>query len=89
VTLMRRLVLMLFVAAVGLAGCAPRDDASAGAVQLGPVDGRDLPGSDLDRIKVGDVAPDFSVVSLAGPVVTLSSFRDKKNVILVFYRGYW
>jgi hypothetical protein len=85
---MRKLMLALFVAAVGVGGCTP-DDASQQAVQLGPVDGRDLPGSDLDRVKVGDSAPDFSLVSLAGPVVTLSSFRGKKDVILVFYRGWW
>ena len=73
-----------------MGGCAGGDDArGAGNVRLGPVDGRDLPASDLDRVKVGDVAPDFSLESLAGPVVTLSTFRGKKNVILVFYRGWW
>lgn len=92
---MRRVVIAL-AAAVGLAACAAPDDAdppamaeAAEPVELGPVDGRDLPGTDLDRVQVGDVAPDFSVRSLAGSVVTLSDFRGEKNVILVFYRGYW
>ena len=56
---------------------------------LGPHDGRDLSGLDTGRVAVGDVAPDFSLVSYAGPVTTLSDFRGEKNVVLQFYRGYW
>jgi len=87
---MRRFALTLLVAALGLVGCAAPDASDrAATLALGPADGRDLPGVDLERIQVGDVAPDFSLESLAGPVVTLSDFRGTKNVILVFYRGYW
>ena len=57
--------------------------------QLGPHDGRDLSGLDTGRVAVGDVAPDFSLTSYAGPMTTLSDYRGEKNVILVFYRGYW
>lgn len=78
------------VTALAFSACMAQGDSSRGdGVTLGPVDGRDLPGTDLDRVQVGDVAPDFSLVSLAGPVVTLSSFRGERNVVLVFYRGYW
>ncbi len=56
---------------------------------LGPVDGHDLPGTDLERVRVGDVAPDFTLASLAGPLVTLSDYRGSKDVVLVFYRGHW
>jgi hypothetical protein len=59
------------------------------APQLGPHDGRDLSGLDTGRVAVGDVAPDFSLTTYAGPVTTLSDYRGEKNVILVFYRGYW
>lgn len=90
---MRRFALTLLVAAVGLTGCTAQDEAGqaeqSAPVVLGPVDGHDLPGIDLERVKVGDRAPIFSLASLAGPVVTLSDFRGTKNVILVFYRGYW
>lgn len=58
-------------------------------VVLGPVDGHELPSVDLDRVQVGDEAPDFSLQSYRGPVVTLSDFRGEKNVVLVFYRGHW
>ncbi len=57
--------------------------------RLGPHDGFDLPGVDTGRVAVGDVAPDFSLVSYAGPVTTLSDFRGDKNVVLQFYRGHW
>ena len=56
---------------------------------LGPHDGRNLSGLDTGRVAVGDVAPDFSLTTYAGPVTTLSDYRGEKNVILVFYRGYW
>ncbi len=34
---------------------------------------------------IGDLAPDFSLVNQFGESVTLSEFRGKKNVVLVFY----
>ena len=57
--------------------------------RLGPLDSSDLPGVDTGRVAVGDVAPDFSLMSYAGTVTTLSDFRGEKNVVLVFYRGHW
>ena len=62
--------------------------ASAGA-QLGPKDGADLAPTDLHRIKVGQAAPDFTLQDSDGKAITLSDFRGKKSVVLVFYRGYW
>jgi cytochrome oxidase Cu insertion factor (SCO1/SenC/PrrC family) len=59
------------------------------ADKLGPADGRDLPPADLERVKAGSPAPDFTLEDLAGNRVTLSQFRGKKKVVLVFYRGYW
>lgn len=56
---------------------------------LGPVDGHDLPAIDLERVVVGTEAPDFSLEALSGDVITLSDYRGKKNVVLVFYRGHW
>ena len=57
--------------------------------RLGPYDGVDLVGVDTGRVAVGDVAPDFSLMSYAGTATTLSDFRGDKNVVLVFYRGHW
>lgn len=37
------------------------------------------------NLKVGDMAPDFTLPDNAGHQVKLSEFRGKKNVILAFY----
>ena len=34
---------------------------------------------------IGDHAPDFSLINQYGETVTLSDFRGKKNVVIVFY----
>lgn len=36
-------------------------------------------------LKVGDMAPDFTLPSTAGGSVTLSSFRGKNAVVLAFF----
>ena len=35
---------------------------------------------------VGELAPDFTLPSVWGDAVTLSSYRGQKNVVLLFYR---
>ena len=57
--------------------------------QLGPKDGADLAPTDLNRVKVGQPAPDFTLEDVDGKAIALSSFQGKKSVVLVFYRGYW
>lgn len=72
----------LTVLAASIAGAQSRP-------ALGPVDGKDLPPLDTGRVGVGTVAPDFTLEALNGTFVRLSELRDKKNVVLVFYRGHW
>ncbi len=57
--------------------------------RLGPKDVTQMAPADLARIKTGDEAPDFTLEDQDGKPVTLSSYRGKKRVVLVFYRGYW
>ena len=38
-------------------------------------------------INIGDLAPDFELVNQFGEKVSLSSFRGKKNVVLVAFTG--
>jgi hypothetical protein len=85
------LLLLWAAAACGPGGTAESPDGSGAAAMptLGPVDGHDLPATDLDRVQVGHVAPDFTLASLAGPPITLSGYRGSKDVVLVFYRGHW
>jgi len=61
----------------------------AAEVVLGPKDGDGLAPTNLERVKVGDPAPDFTLEDEKGTPLTLSQFRGKKEVILVFYRGHW
>ncbi len=56
---------------------------------LGPVDGREMAATEIERVAVGGIAPDFTLARHGGGTLTLSSFRGKKNVALVFYRGFW
>ncbi len=50
--------------------------------QLKPVDS-------VLKVKVGDTAPDFTLLSIAGQRVTLSQYRGKKNVVLSFVPAAW
>ncbi len=36
----------------------------------------------------GELAPDFELVDVTGKPVRLSDYRGKKNVVLVFNRGF-
>ena len=47
-----------------------------------PQQNRTIPHTNL---KVGDMAPDFTLPDTGGHQVKLSDFRGKKNVILAFY----
>jgi peroxiredoxin len=42
---------------------------------------------DKSMLKVGDTAKDFTLASHTGDTITLSSFRGKSNVVLIFYPG--
>ncbi len=58
-----------------LALCAANADAA---------DGKNEPGKPP---KVGACAPDFKLDDHEGKPVTLSGYRGKENVLLIFYRG--
>ena len=89
-------VTLLVGVVVAMGGCGVGDGAmdeaateEVEAIVLGPTDGHDLSPTDIDRVLAGQMAPDFSAASLAGPIVTLSQFHGEKNVVLFFYRGHW
>lgn len=81
--------LLHFAGAVILAMALGADGAAQALPRLGPADHVDLPPLDTGRVAVGTVAPDFTLESKDGGTVTLSQFRGKKIVVLVFYRGHW
>ena len=39
-------------------------------------------------IKEGDTAPDFSLIDISGNEVRMSDFKEKKNVVLIFYTNH-
>jgi cytochrome oxidase Cu insertion factor (SCO1/SenC/PrrC family) len=45
--------------------------------------------SKKNALKVGEIAPDFSLKDQNGTIVKLSKVAKKSPVILVFYRGFW
>ena len=65
----------LFLAAAGLAQAPSPTATPAPAPTPAP----------YDKLKVGDVAPDFTLPDLTGKAVKLSDFRGKNNVVLAFY----
>ena len=38
--------------------------------------------------KVGEDAPDFSLRDVSGRMVSLSNFKEKKNIVLIFYTNH-
>ncbi len=77
------------VFAGSVATLSARTVAAQAPTMLGPVDGRELAATDLERVALGTMAPDFTLAKFGGGTTTLSALRGKKNVVLVFYRGYW
>jgi len=41
------------------------------------------------KVKSGQMAPDFTLPSVSGEKITLSQYRDKKNVVLSFVPAAW
>lgn len=50
--------------------------------QLKPIDSK-------LKVKVGDLAPDFTLPAVSGEKVTLSQYRGKKHVVLSFVPAAW
>lgn len=85
----RSLASLLRLCALSLLVLGAFAAASARAQTLGPVDGLDLPPTDIERVALGDEAPLFTLDSFDRGPVDLAGFRGEKNVVLVFYRGHW
>ncbi len=46
-------------------------------------------GAAIQRVLVGQEAPDFTLRSPDGSSHTLSELRGQKNLVLIFFRGTW
>lgn len=87
--LSRRTALTLSLLALGACAAETVEDPRDVPIRLGPADGLGMPAVDTGRVQVGAPAPDFSLETFRGDTLTLSEFRGKREVILVFYRGSW
>jgi peroxiredoxin len=45
--------------------------------------------NEAQKLQVGAVAKDFSLVDSTGARQTLSSLLSDGSLLLIFYRGYW
>lgn len=45
--------------------------------------------TDLNRVVLGVLAPDFALEDMNKKLVRLSDFRGKQAIVLVFYRGHF
>jgi cytochrome oxidase Cu insertion factor (SCO1/SenC/PrrC family) len=86
---LRSLAPALLLAASVVAPVAPTTRLLAGDIPLDLKYGADWPATDLDRVKPGERAPDFTLEDQDGRAITLSSFQAHAPVVLVFYRGHW
>jgi peroxiredoxin len=43
----------------------------------------------MPQVELNAPAPDFSLTDFRGNLVKLSDFREEKNVVLVFNRGFF
>ena len=57
----------------------------AAAAQQQPAQQPSQPSMATTQLKVGDMAPDFTLPDQDGKPVKLSDFRGKKSVVLAFY----
>ena len=74
-------LLLLASAAAGFAQAPAASPTPAAAPATRP----QMPPAPKTHLKVGDLAPDFTLPNTKGEPVHLADFRGKKNVILAFY----
>ena len=76
-----------------MAGCGSSAEPTAGApAATAEPAAKEASGTTSDSAAAepeGDIAPKFQLPSGTGETVSLASFAGDKNVVLVFYRGFW
>ncbi len=51
--------------------------------------GKLKPRDSILRVKIGSPAPDFSLPSISGEIISLGQYRGKKNVVISFVPAAW
>ncbi len=79
----RRVGAALFLATLALTACGPTVQPTTAPAETEP------PAAATDTVPSAKLAPAFQLPNAAGEMVSLASYADSKNVVLVFYRGFW
>ena len=82
--MMRKLMAPALLCALAASASAQQPAAPQPAAQPAATP-RPQPQMPKTHLKVGDVAPDFTLPDTKGQPVKLSDFRGKKSVVLAFY----
>lgn len=85
-------MLTIFVTLIGLVAVAlipPAIAASAAYKDNIYNPGKLKPIDSKLKVKIGDLAPDFTLPSVSGEKVSLSQYRGKKNVVISFVPAAW
>ena len=84
---------MLALAIVALAACGgaaapPTPAPAAEEGEQGAIVDEHMTGTE-DSVPAAMMAPTFELPNAAGETISLASYSGEKNVVLVFYRGFW
>lgn len=82
-------VLMLLSLCLLVHGCAVNKKEGSVQDELTYDMGQKKPKDSQLRIGAGDIAPEFSLPSTKGDIVSLSQFKGKRNVVLSFVPAAW
>lgn len=69
------------------ASSSPLDTSQLAAAEVTPDLTKTDPTIFLDPVPLGKKAPDFKATTATGKPISLSQFKGKENVVLVFYQG--
>ena len=85
----RKFSTFALLAALAITACAQQRRQAAPPAAPAPADQKAQtaapPAAPRTHLKVGDPAPDFTLVNTKGERVSLSDFKGRKNVVLAFY----
>jgi peroxiredoxin len=79
------IIVLMYLFFCGISDLSASDALREGIYQVGKL----KPVDSTLRVKVGDSAPDFTLMSLSGKPVSLKDYRGKKNVMLSFVPAAW
>jgi peroxiredoxin (alkyl hydroperoxide reductase subunit C) len=86
----KNIVLCSVIASICIFLCGAADVSSSDALKEGIYQvGKLKPVDSTLKVKLGDRAPDFTLMSLSGKPVSLRDYRGKKNVMLSFVPAAW